>query len=167
MFTVRASKDVLLSFSSHGLTNSHSDAPVFDDLRSALLSAGYPVFMFDYLGSGNSDGSFEDKTWLNQRQCLQDALSFASTMGFEHPGQYLFGRSVGGALSGFFLNQTSVKGAVLASPPPSPRSSVREVSSASRRRLRANARQPRAVRPDSWRVEATDRVLRSAVRCRE
>lgn len=102
---------------SHGLTNSHTDAPVFAELRQALLAEGYPVFMFDYLGSGLSEGSFEDKTWENQRVCLGDALDFSSTLDLRVPGVLLFGRSVGAALCGFFLHRQDVKGAVLASAP--------------------------------------------------
>src|SRR5687768_11644122 len=58
----------------HGLTNHHEDAPMFDVLRRALLDAGVDVFMFDFFGSGRSDGLFRDKTWSTMRQNLADAL---------------------------------------------------------------------------------------------
>jgi uncharacterized protein len=103
---------------SHGLTNNHADAPLFGDLRERLLTDGMPVFMFDYFGSGGSDGAFQDKTWSNQRQNLADAIDFLRTEVMESPGRIaVFGRSVGATLCGFFLRLPEVSCAAMVSTP--------------------------------------------------
>src|SRR5689334_11819175 len=62
----------------HGLTNHHEDAPMFSVLRDRFLKAGLGVFMFDFIGSGKSEGLFQDKTWSGMRRNLADALDFVS-----------------------------------------------------------------------------------------
>ncbi len=102
----------------HGLTNSHEDAPLFAELRTKLLLDGHAVFTFDFLGSGLSEGAFEDKTWENQRQNLADGID-ALTRTVAGPADRiaLFGRSVGGTLCSFFLNDPRVSCGVISSPP--------------------------------------------------
>lgn len=102
----------------HGLTNSHSDAPLFGVLRDRLLKEGMSVFMFDFFGSGESDGAFQDKTWANQSQNLADAIDFVrAEVAASDESLALFGRSVGGTLCGFFATHPAVRCSVLASPP--------------------------------------------------
>lgn len=101
----------------HGLTNHHDDAPMFGLLRDGLLAAGYDVFLFDFYGSGQSDGTFRDKTWTGMRQNLADALD---TLHEELPvsaGRVaLVGRSVGASVAGYFLKDERIACSVLASP---------------------------------------------------
>lgn len=102
---------------SHGLTNSHADAPVFTELREHLLRARNSVFMFDYFGSGNSEGAFQDKTWANQKRNLADAIQFVdSELRRRSEPVALFGRSVGATLCGFFARDPRIACSVLASP---------------------------------------------------
>ncbi len=102
----------------HGLTNSHEDAPLFGLLRDRLLRAGCAVFMFDFYGSGNSEGTFPEKTWRNQRQNLADAITYlADELATPDDPIALFGRSVGGTLCSFFLQHPRITCAVVASPP--------------------------------------------------
>lgn len=102
----------------HGLTNNHNDAPLFAETRDALLEKGFSVFMFDFFGSGNSQGEFCDKTLSLLRQNLGDVLSFVEREGLAKGKDLgLFGRSVGGTISSFFAKDPRVGAVVLASPP--------------------------------------------------
>lgn len=103
---------------SHGLTNHHGDAPMFSALQEALLGEGHDVFVFDYFGSGNSEGSFEDKTLSELRQNLADAIRVAQAEARTGERSIaLFGRSVGGSLSAFHARHPSVYTTILASAP--------------------------------------------------
>lgn len=100
---------------SHGLTNHHDDAPMFMLLRDMLVEDGFDVFMFDYFGSGESDGLFHDKTFSIMRHNLGTALDVAADI---VPANHLalVGRSVGASIAAFYLTDPRVDCAVLASP---------------------------------------------------
>lgn len=99
---------------SHGLTNHHEDAPMFERLRSHFVSAGLGVFMFDYFGSGESDGDFREKTWTGMRQNLADALDLVEERTSRPIA--LVARSVGASIAGFFAKDARLCCSVLASP---------------------------------------------------
>lgn len=102
---------------SHGLTNHHDDAPMFGLLRESFLASGFGVFMFDYFGSGKSDGQFEDKTWSGMRQNLADALDLVEKTLLERDSSIaLVARSVGASTAGFFAKDPRIACTVLASP---------------------------------------------------
>jgi alpha-beta hydrolase superfamily lysophospholipase len=102
---------------SHGLTNHHEDAPMFELLRDRFLERRLGVFMFDYFGSGKSDGSFEEKTWSGMRQNLADALDLVSaTMIGSDASIALVARSVGASIAALFVKDPRVSCSVLASP---------------------------------------------------
>lgn len=46
----------------HGFTNTMDDCPINKDLFHILPTKGYAAVEFDFLGSGESDGLFKDKT---------------------------------------------------------------------------------------------------------
>jgi len=100
----------------HGLTNNHNDAPLFAEMREALLKDGYSLALFDFYGSGNSDGYFHEKSLGVLRKNLSDVLDFLSTSRTDSQIA-IFGRSVGGTICAFFLADPRIKAAVLASPP--------------------------------------------------
>ena len=101
----------------HGLTNHHDDAPMFGLLQDKLTQAGYAVFMFDFYGSGRSDGLFHDKTWSIMRTNVADALNVCQQrFGAEAGGMALAGRSVGASLAGYFAKDQRIACSVLASP---------------------------------------------------
>lgn len=102
---------------SHGLTNHHEDAPMFELLRDRFVANGLGVFMFDYFGSGKSDGLFQDKTWSGMRANLADALDFVQSTRLQSGGHFvLVARSVGASVAGFFARDPRVVCTVLASP---------------------------------------------------
>jgi pimeloyl-ACP methyl ester carboxylesterase len=101
----------------HGLTNHHEDAPMFGLLRANLLAAGFDVFMFDFYGSGRSDGQFEDHTWTGMRQNLADMLDAThERLPLPAGRMSLVSRSVGASIAGYFLKDPRVGCSVLASP---------------------------------------------------
>jgi len=101
----------------HGLTNHHEDAPMFGLLSRRLVEAGVDVYMFDFFGSGRSDGIFRDKTWSTMRQNLADALDAIEATFSLPPGRTaLVGRSVGASIVANFLKDPRIGCSVLASP---------------------------------------------------
>ncbi|GAG47164.1 unnamed protein product, partial [marine sediment metagenome] len=62
----------------HGGTNDKINCPCFPELPNALVKAGYIVLRFDFYGSGESDGLFQDKTNELMMQNIKDAISFLS-----------------------------------------------------------------------------------------
>lgn len=101
---------------SHGLTNDHSDAPLFASLATRLVGLGVTVVMFDYFGSGASPGQFRDKTLTKLRTNLGDVVNAVKRGGYgDRMG--LFGRSVGGTMCAFFARDPAVSCTVLASVP--------------------------------------------------
>ena len=78
----------------HGLTNSMKDCPLINDASEALLKAGFPIFKFDYYGSGKSDGMYSDKLFSVLHQNTVDALDYViNKLKFKKIG--LWGRSLG------------------------------------------------------------------------
>ena len=91
---------------------------MFTLLRDEFLSADLDVFMFDFFGSGESDGLFRDKTWSGMRRNLGDALDLVEAkLGTSGTGQIsLVSRSVGASIAGFFVKDPRVACSVLSSP---------------------------------------------------
>lgn len=102
---------------SHGLTNSHEDAPLFAYVTESLLEAGHDVLLFDYVGSGLSGGSFEDKTFSAMRRNLDDVLTHMQMARTGQGSLALFGRSVGGTLAAFHAKHSAVRTTVVVSAP--------------------------------------------------
>lgn len=105
-----------LAVFAHGLTNSHVDAPLFGEIQERLLDRGVGVLSFDYYGSGESPGAFQDKTWARMRADTEAAIAFARDELRAAP-LLLFGRSVGATVLGFHAKDPGVEASALVSPP--------------------------------------------------
>jgi uncharacterized protein len=100
---------------SHGLTNNRHDAPLFAEMRERVQGEGMSVCLFDYRGSGESTGCFEDKTISGGISDLRQVVAYLEQ---QRLGPiYIFGRSVGGTVGGFLARDSRVAATVLASPP--------------------------------------------------
>lgn len=60
----------------HGGSNNKDECPCFPQVPEALVKAGYVNMCFDYFGSGESDGDFQDKTNAELFQNTKDAIDF-------------------------------------------------------------------------------------------
>lgn len=79
----------------HGGTNTKEDCPMFDRIVPLLNENGIATFRFDFFGTGESDGLFQEKTQTILDANLKDAIEcVASDSRFTHIG--LLGRSISG-----------------------------------------------------------------------
>jgi uncharacterized protein len=60
----------------HGGTNTKDICPCFPEVPEALVKNGYINMRFDFFGSGESDGLFQDKTNAELLQNMKDAIDF-------------------------------------------------------------------------------------------
>ncbi|HET8813984.1 MAG TPA: alpha/beta fold hydrolase, partial [Solirubrobacterales bacterium] len=85
---------------SHGLTNDHRDAPLFDDLRRTFMEGGDTVVVdFDYPGSGSADGELVDKRLSILRAALVGVFEFTREHVDDQLPIALVGRSIGGTVA--------------------------------------------------------------------
>ncbi|MFH0836527.1 MAG: alpha/beta hydrolase [Candidatus Aenigmatarchaeota archaeon] len=80
----------------HGFMSS-KDSNTYRILESKLNNAGINTFRFDFYGSGQSKGKFEDITLSKAVKNIMDAIAFMNHCGFKKIG--LFGSSFGGSAS--------------------------------------------------------------------
>ncbi len=98
----------------HGLTNSMVDCPLINEASEALLKAGFPIFKFDYFGSGKSEGMFIDKTFKILYQNTVDALDYAKNkLKFKKIG--LWGRSLGAIMASIVCDDPHIFSSVIIS----------------------------------------------------
>ncbi|MCX7679645.1 MAG: alpha/beta hydrolase [Spirochaetes bacterium] len=76
----------------HGLFSS-KDGYKITRLVDSIVQAGFSLFTFDFFGAGESEGSSEDLSILQQVQDCSCAVSFCKEKGFEE--LHLFGSSMG------------------------------------------------------------------------
>jgi hypothetical protein len=82
----------------HGFTgNKNGPDNIFVKTSEELSKNGFAVLRFDFSGSGESDGKFEDMTISGEVRELKMFMNFARGMGFENIG--ILGESLGGAVS--------------------------------------------------------------------
>lgn len=99
-----AAKTARIVVTSHGLTNDHRDAPLFEPLRNAFRKDSETMLVeFDYPGSGEADGELADKRFRLLRRALATVVSRAREVTGEGVPVAIVGRSIGGtiALSSF------------------------------------------------------------------
>ena len=60
----------------HGGTNTKDVCPCFPQIPDAVVKNGYINMRFDFFGSGESDGLFQDKTNAELLQNMKDAIDF-------------------------------------------------------------------------------------------
>ena len=71
------------------------------DLSRALCGAGIGVARFDFIGSGESDGLFEEMTVSGELQDLLEIVSYAGIVcGGRETGLFLAGHSMGASVAG-------------------------------------------------------------------
>lgn len=60
----------------HGFTNDSEDCPINRDLFKILPQKGYIAVQFDFIGSGQSDGMFRDKTLSKMFNNYKDIMNY-------------------------------------------------------------------------------------------
>ena len=71
----------------HGFTgNKVEDKRLYVESARDLASRGFNALRFDFYGSGDSEGDFEDTLMSINIANLKDAIAWASERGFEHIG---------------------------------------------------------------------------------
>jgi uncharacterized protein len=83
-------------------------------LAPELSNLGCTVFLFDFFGSGESDGDFENATVRSEIEDLEDMIKYVRGEGYHVKG--LVGLSLGGIVSLYALDK-EVESLVLWSPP--------------------------------------------------
>ena len=102
----------------HGLTNTKKDCPLISQVKDVLCSEGYATFRFDFYGSGESDGRFQDKTISEMVINAKDALDILSADKLvEDKNIGLWGRSMGALVAAMLVKDKRVRASVLTSAP--------------------------------------------------
>jgi len=98
-FHHKASKDsVLIMF--HGFTGCQPGPHfIFHKLSKRLVSVNISSLRFDFLGSGESDGEFEEMTFLKEVGDAEEILNFAIRLGYKNI--VVLGLSMGGAVASY------------------------------------------------------------------
>jgi dipeptidyl aminopeptidase/acylaminoacyl peptidase len=102
----------------HGLTNSKYTCPMINEAAGKLNSLGFAAFRFDFFGSGESDGIFQDKRLSIFVENLYDAIKFIPQIEKIDPDRVgIWGRSVGAAIAVLGSPFESARATALISPP--------------------------------------------------
>jgi len=98
----------------HGLTNSMTDCPLIGQAVKTFLHNSFPVFRFDYFGSGKSPGNFKDKTIKILVKNTNDGIDFAiNQLKYKKIG--IWGRSVGAILGSTVCDRKEIFSSVFIS----------------------------------------------------
>jgi len=91
----------------HGFTGHKSEAHrFFVHVARALCNAGYVVLRFDFRGSGDSDGDFEDMTVPGEVSDAARALDFISNLSIVEPEKIgVLGLSMGGRVASILASR--------------------------------------------------------------
>ncbi len=112
-FHHKASNDsVVIMF--HGFTGCQPGPHfIFHKLSRKLNKENISALRFDFLGSGESDGEFEDMTFLGEVEDAQDILDFAIGLGYKNI--VILGLSLGGAVASYLagLRGKELEGVIL------------------------------------------------------
>ncbi len=99
----------------HGFTGSHiEDHRLFAQMARCLADAGFAVLRFDFYGSGDSDGDFEEFTVHTEVADAVAALDWVSEQKWVDPARIaILGLSLGGGVAALLAGQDArVKAAV-------------------------------------------------------
>ena len=100
----------------HGFTGSkEGQYYMFTQTSRELCRNGYNVLRFDFRGSGDSEGRFEDQTFSNMSKDMKAAMSFVKKFReIDYNKVGLIGHSKGGGVAlGFANNNPKIKSIVL------------------------------------------------------
>jgi len=98
----------------HGLTNSMIDCPLIEQAAKTFLHNSFPVFRFDYFGSGKSPGNFIDKTIKILVKNTNDGIDFViNQLKYKKIG--VWGRSVGAVLGSTVCDRKEIFSSVFIS----------------------------------------------------
>jgi len=91
----------------HGFTGHKSEAHrLFVHVARALCNAGFIVLRFDFRGSGDSDGEFEDMTVLKEVSDASRAISFLLSFPYTDPERMgVIGLSMGGRVAAIIASR--------------------------------------------------------------
>lgn len=91
----------------HGFTGHKSEAHrLFVHIARALCDAGFIVLRFDFRGSGDSDGDFEDMTVPKEVSDASKAISFLLSLPFTDPQRIgVIGLSMGGRVAAILASR--------------------------------------------------------------
>jgi len=91
----------------HGFTGHKSEAHrFFIHVARALCNAGYVVLRFDFRGSGDSDGEFEDMTVPGEVSDAVRAIDFLSSLDVVNPEKIgIIGLSMGGRVAAILASK--------------------------------------------------------------
>jgi uncharacterized protein len=127
----------------HGFTGSRTEARfLFVSISRLLARHGIASARFDFLGSGESDGEFQDMTLSGE---IADALAvldwLAGVRGVDRRRRMLLGLSAGGTVAGCVAGDRGdeVRGLVLWSPAGEISERIRERAEAAREAARSSA----------------------------
>ncbi len=112
-FHHKASNDsVVIMF--HGFTGCQPGPHfIFHKLSRKLVEKHISSLRFDFLGSGESDGEFEEMTFLKEVQDAEDILNFAINLGYKNI--VILGLSLGGAVASYLsgIRGNDLEGVIL------------------------------------------------------
>ncbi len=104
----------------HGFTGNRMEPKfIFVRFSRLLSSMGIASVRFDFLNSGESDGSFENMTFSGELEDAEDILNYFSSLDFiDSDNIFLLGLSMGGSIAGCTAgkNSSRIKGLVLWAP---------------------------------------------------
>jgi pimeloyl-ACP methyl ester carboxylesterase len=108
----------LAVITSHGLTNDHRDAPLFDEFRNVIATTrDVALVEFDYPGSGDADGEFRDKRLALLRAALVAVAQLVRREFGPDTRVAIVGRSVGGTVALASYPEVRPVSVVVMSPP--------------------------------------------------
>ncbi|MCM8762526.1 MAG: alpha/beta hydrolase [Candidatus Omnitrophica bacterium] len=102
----------------HGFTGHKSESHfLFTKIARNLLYKGISTFRFDFMGSGDSEGKFEDMTLNTEIQNGKDAMDFVITEKiFDKRRLGIIGLSMGAVIASYVAVEYKTKALVLLSP---------------------------------------------------
>jgi len=102
----------------HGFTGDHiTSAFKFPRLSRRLVESGIATIRFDFRGSGDSEGRFEDMTPLTELRDAQEVLEYVRSQPFYNGNMGLVGYSLGGMIASLLApSERDVKSVCLWSP---------------------------------------------------
>ncbi len=100
---------------SHGWTGNKNEHGLFINAAKEFCKNGFAVLRFDFRGSGESEGKFEDVNFTGEASDLKAAVEFMKNKNIDKNKIGLLGLSMGGAVSVLAYN-TEIKTIVLWSP---------------------------------------------------